>query len=116
MRRSHRNQDGVFERWKIATLAKFQLLLKIAGEIVVARELDRWTKRRVSLHENFTLCFAAAGATRDLSEQLKCTLARAEIRQVQRKIGVDDSDQGHVWKMQTFRNHLRADQDVDLAG
>jgi len=54
MCRSHRNQDGVFERRKFATLAKFQLLLKIAGEIVVARELDRRTERRVGLQRNFT--------------------------------------------------------------
>src|SRR5438270_6753929 len=116
MRRTDRDQDGVFERWKIATFAKFQLLLKIAGEIVVARELDRRTERRVGLHENFSLRFTATGPSRHLSQQLKRSFARAEIRKVQREIGVDDSDQGHVRKMQTFRDHLRADKNVDLAG
>ena len=67
------------------------------------------------MHENFARRFAAAGAAGDLGEQLKGPFARAEIRHVQREIGVDDSDQRHVRKMQTFRDHLRADQDVDLA-
>src|ERR1700756_4919186 len=35
---------------------------------------------------------------------------------MQGEIGIDDPDQSHVRKMQTFRDHLRADQDVDLAG
>jgi hypothetical protein len=37
---SHRDEDGVLEWWKIAALAKFEFLLKIAGEIVVSRELN----------------------------------------------------------------------------
>ena len=42
-------------------------------------------------------------------------LAGAEIGHVQREIGIDDSDQSDVGEMQTFGDHLGADEDVDLA-
>ena len=116
MRGTHGDQNRVLERRKIAALAKFEFLLEIAGEIVVPRELNRRTERRVSLHKNFARRFAASRATGHLREKLKRSFARAEIGQMQREIGVDDSDERHVWKMQTFRDHLRADEDVDLAG
>ena len=116
MCRTDRDQDRVFEWREIAALAKLELLLEIAGEIVVARKLNRWTERRVSLHENFARRLAAAGAAGDLGEKLKRAFAGAEIRQMQSEIGVDDPDERHVWKMQTFRDHLCADEDVDLAG
>src|SRR5438876_4876851 len=35
---------------------------------------------------------------------------------MQREIGIDNPDQRHIWKMKTFRDHLRANKDVDLAG
>src|SRR4029453_13530738 len=35
---------------------------------------------------------------------------------MQRKVGVDNSDKRDIRKMQTFRDHLGADEDVDLAG
>ena len=47
------DQNRVFKWREIATVAKFKLLLEIAGKIVVARKLNRRTKRRVSLHKNF---------------------------------------------------------------
>ena len=35
---------------------------------------------------------------------------------MQRQVGVDDADQRHVREMQSLGDHLRADEDVDLAG
>src|SRR5436853_3396758 len=77
MRRSDRDQDGVLERWKIAALAKFELLIEVADKIVMPREPNRRRERRVSLHENFAQPFAATGTPRNLREQLKCSFARA---------------------------------------
>src|SRR6266404_9160181 len=105
----------MFEGREVAALAKFELLLKISGEIVVPRKLNRRTKRRVGLDEHFAWRLAATGAAGHLREQLKCSLARTEVRQVQREIGVDDPNQSDIREMQAFRNHLRPDQDVDLA-
>ena len=106
----------MFEGRKIAALAEFEFLLEIAGEIVVTRELNRRTEWRVSLHENFSRRFAASSASGDLREKLKGAFACAEIWQMQREIGINDSDQRYVRKMQPFGDHLRADEDVDLAG
>ena len=110
------DEDDVRERREVAVLAEFELLFEIAGEIVVARELDRGTERREGLDEDFALHFAAAGAAGDLGEELEGAFAGAEIGHVQGEIGVDDPDQGDVGKVQAFRDHLGADEDVDLAG
>src|SRR6516165_10044885 len=116
MRRMDRDQNRVFEWWKITALAKLQFLFDITGEVVVPRKLDRRRKRRVTLDENFSRRFAASGAPRHLRQQLKRPLTRAKIRKMQRQIRVDDSNEGNIWKMQPLRNHLRPDQDIDLAG
>ena len=105
----------MFERWKIAPFAKLEFLLEIAGEIVVPRKLNRRTKGRVGLYENFTQRFAAAGTSGHLCEKLKSAFARSKIWQMQREVSINNSDERHVREMQAFRNHLGADQNVDLA-
>ena len=116
MGRAHRDQDRVLEWRKIAALAKVEFLLEIASEIVMPRKLNRWRKRGVSLHKHFARSFAASGASRHLRQKLKGPFARAEVGQMQRQIGVDNSDKRDIRKMQTLRNHLCADENVDLAG
>ena len=106
----------MFEWREVAALAKFEFLLEIAGEIVMARELNRRTERRVSLYENFSGGFATPGAPCNLCEKLKRPFACAKIGEMQCKIGIDDSDERDVRKMQTFRDHLGSHQNVDLAG
>src|SRR5207247_11181436 len=51
-----------------------------------------------------------------LREQLKGPFAGSEIWLVQAEVGVNDADQRDVRKVQPLRNHLRADEDVDLPG
>ena len=68
MRRMNGDQDGVFERRKIAAFAKFQFLLDVTGKIVVARELDRGRKGGIALHENFAWCLAPPGTSRHLRQ------------------------------------------------
>src|SRR6266404_7656030 len=116
MRGPHRDQNRVLKRWKIAPLAKFEFLLEVTGKIVVPRILNGWTERRVSLNKNFARCFTTSGPSGYLREQLKRPFAGAEVRQMQSKIGINDSDQRDVRKMQTLRDHLRPDEDVDLSG
>ena len=89
--------------------------MEVAREIVVPRKLDGRTERRISLHKNFACCFTTTRTTSDLGQELKGPLACAEVRHMEREIGVDDSDQRHIRKMQTLRDHLGADEDVDLA-
>ena len=115
MDRAHRDQDGVFERREIAALAELEFLLEITGEIVMPRKLNRWGKGSVSLHKHFAGRFASSGASSHLSQKLEGSLTRPKIRQMQSEIGVNDSDERHIREVQAFRDHLRADQDVDLA-
>src|SRR5436190_8833105 len=115
MWRAHGDQHRMFERRKIAALAKFEFLLKIPGEIMVPRKLNRRTKWRVSLYKNLTGCFSTSGAPGNLCEKLERAFPCAKIRQVQREIGIDDSHQRHIRKMETLRDHLRSDEDIDIA-
>src|SRR6266705_1706326 len=101
---------------KIAAFPKLYLLLEITGEIVMPRELDRRTEGRVGLHENFARRFTTSRASRDLREQLERSFAGAEIGQMKRQIGIDNSDERYIWKVQTFRDHLRADENIDFSG
>ena len=95
--------------------AEFDFLFVKTVEVVAARVLDRRMKRRERLHKHLALDVAATGATGDLREQLEGAFARAKIRLMQREVGVNDADKRDVRKMQPFRNHLRADEDVGLA-
>src|SRR5438477_11927984 len=114
-----RGMDGdkhrMLEWRKITALAKFQFLFDVARKIVMVRKLDRGRKGCVALHENFSRRLAAPGAPGHLGEQLKGSLARTKARKMQRYSGIDDSNESDVWKMQTLRDHLRPNQDVDLA-
>ena len=58
---------------------------------------------------------AAARAAGNLRHQLKRAFRRPEIREVQRRVGIDHADQRDVGKIQTLGDHLRAQQDLDLA-
>src|SRR5438477_12890231 len=112
MSRTHGDQDCVFEWREIAAFTKLQFLLEIAGEIVVARTLNRGAERRVSLHENLTRCLAAAGASGHLCEELESAFAGAAIAQMQGQIGVDDSDKRYAGELQTSRDHECSDDNI----
>ena len=59
---------------------------------------------------------AAAGAAGDLRQQLERPLGRAEVGQAEPDVGRDHADQRHAREVVPLGDHLRADQDVDLAG
>src|SRR6185437_3044600 len=50
-----------------------------------------------------------------LTEELKATLRRAKVREVDADVGVDHADERHIWKIEALGDHLRAEQHVDLA-
>ena len=72
-------------------------------------------KRRERLHDHFAFHLAPARASRHLRQQLKRPFPGAKIRLMQAQVGVNDADQCDVWKMETLRDHLGADEDVNLA-
>src|SRR6187401_1764192 len=112
---SNRQQHRMREGRNITALPELELLIEIAGEIVVPGKLDGRAEGRKRLHENFTRGVSPAGAAGNLREELKRPLARPEIRQMEREISVDNSDERDVRKVQAFGDHLRADQNIDLA-
>src|SRR2546428_792340 len=93
---------------------KLDLLFVEADEIVPSRAFDRRGGRSERLHPHLAFDLPAPGATGDLSQQLECSLTRAKIRLMQREVGVNDSHQCDIWEMQSFGDHLRAEQDVEL--
>src|SRR5262249_23690310 len=90
--------------------------LIVKSEVIVAAgELNCGMKRRKRLHNDFAFNIAAAGAAGDLREQLKGAFAGTEIGLMQREVGKNDSDEGHVRKMQALGDHLRADENINFA-
>ena len=57
-----------------------------------------------------------AGASRDLRDELACPFGGAEVGEVERRVGVDDADEHDVGEVEPLGDHLRADEDLDLAG
>src|SRR5438046_2104978 len=94
-------------------LSKLDLLFVVTGKVMAAGELDGGMKWREALHEHLAFDVPAASPAGDLREQLKRALARAEVGLMQRHVRIDDADEGDVRKVQAFRDHLRADEDID---
>src|SRR5262249_10148948 len=94
--------------------SKLQLLLEVTIVVMVARKLDGRRKRSVGLNENFPGCLPASGTTGHLGEELKGAFAGAEIRQMKSEIGVDNSHESHVRKMQALGDHLCPDKNIDF--
>ena len=67
------------------------------------------------LHDRLARLLAAAGAAGDLRQQLEGPLGGAEIGQAEADVGRDDADQRDAREVVPLRDHLRADEDVDLA-
>src|SRR5262249_2874069 len=68
----------------------------------------------ITLDHNLSRFAAASGTAGHLSQQLKRSLGRAEVGQRKRRVGANDTDEGNARKVVSLRNHLRADQNVDV--
>ena len=69
----------------------------------------------IGLNDNLSGQGSPAGPTGDLREELEGSLAGPVIGNVQGQVGGENSDQGHPGKIVTLGNHLRSDQEVDIA-
>src|SRR5580704_6432662 len=113
--RFYLDQDEMIKWWILTPFTKFSLLVPKTVEIMVPGELDRRTERSRGLHKDFSWGFATSGSPGYLGQQLKGALAGSEIRDMEPNIGVDDPDQGDIGKIQPFRDHLCADEDINFA-
>ncbi len=67
------------------------------------------------LHDHASRSLPASGAARDLGQELERALGGAEIGQAERLVGRHDADERDAREIVTLGDHLRADEDVDLA-
>ena len=101
---------------RVAELAPIgELPLEEGVDVVACRQRDRRVLGVPGLHEDPPGHVAAAGAPRDLDEELEGALARPEVGDAERRVGVDDADERHVRQVVPLGDHLRPDEDVDLA-
>ena len=69
----------------------------------------------LSLQDNPPTFVLPSGTPRHLSHQLEGALIRAEVGIVQHRIRIQYADHADMGKVQSFRDHLRTDQDICLA-
>ena len=96
--------------------APLKLRLHEGGVVVGRRCLEAGVARAERLNDDPPRLVAAPGPTGDLDQKLHRALRGAEVRDVQRLIGQqhgDERDAGHVVPL---RDHLRADENVEIPG
>src|SRR4249920_2269444 len=114
MFRADMNHQQMKERGVFASLPELNFLFPESFEIMMARKLDRWTERGRTLNKDFSGHIAAAGPSGNLGQELKSPFSSPKIGHMQADVGVDDADQGNVWKIKAFGNHLSSDQNVNF--
>ena len=68
------------------------------------------------LDQRLARLVATSRAAHYLTEQLERALRRAEICEPESDVGRNDTDERHLRKVMALRDHLRADENVDLTG
>jgi len=68
------------------------------------------------LDDDFAFEFAASRSAGDLSDELEGALACAEVWDVESEVSIEDSYEGDVGEVESFGDHLCADNDVDFVG
>ena len=68
------------------------------------------------LNDDFTLADHSAGTAGNLYQTLRKPLAAAEVSAKKSLVCIDDNHECQVWKVMSFRQHLRADKNFRFAG
>ena len=66
------------------------------------------------MNNDTTASNASSGTTSDLSDQLKSPLSGSEVGEVQGTVCIDHTNQEDIGEIQTFGNHLRSQQNIDI--
>ena len=96
-------------------LAVGELLGRETLEIVAGGEADGGGVGLEALDDRAPRVRAAAGAARDLRDELEGPLGRAEVGEGEGGVGADHADEAHIREVEPLRDHLRAHQHLDLA-
>ena len=112
--------EDVTDEVPVRRVAELGALLEFgdseAMEVEAFGELDGIGGRLETLHDDHAFEVTPAGATGDLGEQLEGAFGGAEVRQLQREVGVDDAHQGHAREVEALGDHLRAEEHVIFTG
>ena len=98
---------------KLAAVADLRVEERLVG--LQARVADAVMLGIEGLDDRLPRPVAAPGAARDLRQELEGTLRGAEVRQGQPDVGGDHAHEGHVREVMALGDHLRPDEDVDVA-
>ena len=110
--------DGVDQRHhrRVAHAATVvQLTFEERRVILTTGELNAVVLGIQRLHNRLPGPLSAAGPPSHLREELERALGGTEIRETESHIRRDHADQRHQREIVSLGNHLRADQDVQLA-
>ena len=112
---AHKNVDDAAER-RVKELAPLEELTGVHGVIVVRHDLLHHGQLRLAglKHHEAATAFAPC-APRHLAEHLKRTLKGAEVGHIETLVGIEDAHHVDPLEIESFRDHLRTDQDVRFA-
>ena len=113
---AHQNAGQRRERRVVQQTPELQFPLEKREIILPRGELDRIVLGIIRFDQNFAGQRAAPGAPGNLRQKLKRALGGPKIRQTELRIRGNDSHQRDALEIVAFRNHLRADEDVDFPG
>lgn len=68
------------------------------------------------LDDDFTCQVSTTSAAGDLGEELEGAFSGSEVGRIEGEVSIKDADEGDVWKVESFGDHLGAEEDVDLLG
>lgn len=109
------DRDQARERWIANLLAANDLFTIKPLIVVLSREPNGSVIGLISLQDDLARRLSAPGPTCHLSKKLEGALRRAKVRERKALIRQHDADEGHPRDVMPLGDHLRADQDVDLA-
>lgn len=101
------------EGWVVEADAVFEFLVGEADVVVFGGEGDSGVVWGEGLEEDFSAAIAATGTTSDLGDEVEGSFGSAEIGEVESGIGIDDSDEEDVGKVETFGDHLGPEKDLE---
>ena len=107
---AHLREGRNFQRLPVTKLIRCE-----AEEIVSRRADDRRLFGRRCLDEDSPPLRAAPGAARHLGDQLERSLHRTNVGLMKQRVGVDHTHQRDVWEVESLRDHLRPEQNLNLA-
>ena len=101
--------------WReVHRVAHTDLVVSKAEIVVRGRVPHCIVLRRVGLQNHTCRLVAATGAPGHLGQQGKGVLPAAVVREMQRRVGIDDADEADVPEVPALGDHLRADEAVCL--